>query len=210
MSWIINKKYIICILLLLTTFIHKAKSYVLCDDDKTACPNNYDCCKRSKGYICCHNTMVCCNYGESCCERGFFGEIKNHEEKPKLPITLLEIKSKLDIENNNDNFIAEETNSNNNGLFGNFSEAFAKIKTFIIKNLKQQSPEFFVKIQRIEKSIKNVKNLIKDDSFFIECYKNILEEIEMIVNEFLNEYKGSEIYEILNEFLSYLIKLIKV
>ena len=141
MSWIINKKYI-CILLLFTSLIDKVKnSYVLCDDEDTACPSNYICCKRDKGYICCYQTMTCCNKGESCCKTGFLSELKNNQEKPKIGVSLLEIRNHIENNKNSTISIIPEDTYNIKGLIVKIYEFLEKIKAFINKNLRQQKQE---------------------------------------------------------------------
>lgn len=217
MSWNISIKYI-CILLILKTFITKVKnSYVLCDDDETACPSNYSCCKRSKGYICCYKTMICCKNGESCCQNNeFFSELKKNEEKPKIAFSLIEMKNQLENKNATNSFIASEDANNNvkdqKGLVEKIHEVLKKIKAiFINKNLRGQSLErLFNLVERIEEFIESVKNSFKDSTYFsskiVRSNRNLFVEIEKIMNEFLIDYKGSENYQKLYEVLSNLIK----
>jgi len=70
-------KNLYLLIFILTILVnYTINSFVLCDDDKTACPSNYVCCKRTKGYICCYKTLICCRNGKACCESNFLGDSK--------------------------------------------------------------------------------------------------------------------------------------
>ncbi len=52
-------------------YCYKSTGYVICDDQKSACPDDYQCCEKlSGGYSCCREENICCDFGKHCCDKG--------------------------------------------------------------------------------------------------------------------------------------------
>lgn len=205
MSWI-KKVKCFSMLLVLNTLLRHANSFVLCDDEETACPSNYICCKRDRGYYCCYKTMYCCNNGRSCCEIDFLGREKNNLDKPKIAVSLIQTRNQ--VENNNSSMVNSDENHNEDlGLVTKISEDLDKIKELIGKNLRQiVSSEF----KRIEELVDLIKSSINDTfkSKFFESHTFLIDELEKVANGFLNEFKESEFYKKLVDLLSNILKYI--
>jgi hypothetical protein len=60
----------ILLIIIILTLHSKVNSWIVCDDNISACGDDYICCIKLTGkYSCCIDSQICCKFGTMCCDK---------------------------------------------------------------------------------------------------------------------------------------------
>jgi hypothetical protein len=161
------------IILLSILSVNVILSYVICEN-KIACPDGYQCCKKKTGYYgCCPSKDTCCYDGEYCCNKA--------NSKNLQFLDLLKSDNTLDL-----NYIDEISLKHSNDCSSKFENIVLIIRSTIKNVLRKdvlRDPSGLYSL--ITYSLESISNEIK--STFSKCVHWWNAEYSSLLDKYFNE-----------------------